>query len=129
MIIHPGETLKEVLDNRNVTPRKLSLITNESIKYINNIIDGKENITLPFAKKLEKTLSINSSFWINLQANYNKEISSYILNSQKAVDSFTKMLNNPADSVKVNRELTSAERIKQGEDKLRTIMTNWGNLG
>lgn len=47
----------------------------------------------------------------------------FVLDSPKAVDSFTRMITNPAKSVKIDRTLTSPKRIKEGEDKLKRILS------
>ena len=53
MIIHPGETLKEVLEERNMTQLELSLRTGVSAKHISTVLSGEKNISVSFAKKLE----------------------------------------------------------------------------
>lgn len=47
----------------------------------------------------------------------------FTLDSRKAVDSFTRMIMNPSKSVKIDRSLTSSEKEKQGELKLRQILS------
>lgn len=76
-IIHPGETLKEVLDDREITQRELALRTNVTEPHVSAIIKGRKALSVSFAKKLEYALSIDASFWINLQANYEKELADY----------------------------------------------------
>ncbi len=73
MIIHPGETLKEVLEDRKMTSLDLSLRTDVSADYISSVLCGNENISTSFAKKLEHTLGIEAEFWINLQTAYDRE--------------------------------------------------------
>lgn len=74
LIFHPGETLREILDDRGMSQKELSQRTGVRESYISNIINGKKNISATFAKKMEYALGIESSFWINLQANYDKEV-------------------------------------------------------
>ena len=47
---------------------------------------------------------------------------SFVLDSKKAVDSFTKIISTPANSVAVDRSLTTSEKEKLGEIKLRKIL-------
>ena len=47
----------------------------------------------------------------------------FTLDSSKAADSFTKMITDPAKSVKIDRSLTSPERERQGESKLKQILS------
>jgi hypothetical protein len=53
-------------------------------------------------------------------SSFNKD---FTLDSKKAVDSFTKIITNPAKSVKIDRTLTSPERERQGELKLRRMLS------
>lgn len=77
LIIHPGETLSEVLEERQMSQKELSLRTGMSEKHISNIVSGKSNISTSFANKLEYALDIDSSFWINLQSTYDNELCEY----------------------------------------------------
>ena len=72
-IIHPGETLAEVLKDRKMSQKELAIRTRMTEKYISAVINGQENISSPFANKLEYALGIEKEFWINLQANYERE--------------------------------------------------------
>ena len=47
----------------------------------------------------------------------------FILDSKKAVDSFTKMIANPTRGIKIDRNLTSPEKERQGEIKLKKILS------
>ena len=77
MIIHPGETLKEVLENKNMSQKELVLRTGVSAKHISSVLRGEKNMSASFAKKLECALNIEAEFWVNLQNSYNKEILEY----------------------------------------------------
>ena len=72
-IIHPGETLKEVLEERGMSQKELALRTGVTEPYISSMVNCQKAISVTFAKKLEYVLGIDASFWINLQANYDKE--------------------------------------------------------
>lgn len=73
-IIHPGETLQEVLDDREMSQRELSIRTGVSEKHISTIIHGHKPISPSFARKLNYALGIEASFWMNLQNNYDQEM-------------------------------------------------------
>lgn len=74
LIIHPGETLQEVLEDRGMTQNELAIRTGMTEKHISTVIHGKKNISSSFAKKLEYALGIETEFWMNLQANYEREL-------------------------------------------------------
>ncbi len=72
-IIHPGETLREMLEDRGMTQRELAIRTDVKEPHVSNIVNCLKPISVSFAKKLEYALGVDTSFWVNLQANYEKE--------------------------------------------------------
>ncbi len=73
-IIHPGETLKEVLESNNMLQEELAERTGFSAKHISEVVNGKKGISPKLAKSLEYVFGIPVSFWINLQGIYDKEV-------------------------------------------------------
>ena len=53
-------------------------------------------------------------------SSFNKD---FILDSKEAVDSFVKIISTTTNSVKIDRKLTSFERKRQGEFKLKQILS------
>ena len=78
LIIHPGETLAEALEERNMTQSELAIRTGMTELYIEQVIKGQQYITPEFALKLEGAFGIESLFWMNLQKNYARELAAYI---------------------------------------------------
>jgi HTH-type transcriptional regulator/antitoxin HigA len=76
-IIHPGETLAEVLEDKGMKQNELASRTGMTPKHISTIVNCEKPISTSFAKKLEYVLGIDSGFWINLQANYDKALSDF----------------------------------------------------
>lgn len=74
MIIHPGETLKEVMEDRNITVEELAKSTGFTQTYINAVLNSEENISNDFARELENTLNIDADFWMKLNELYNDEL-------------------------------------------------------
>ena len=74
LIIHPGETIADVLEDRGITQIELSSRTGVSPAYVSNVIAGKKGISANFAMGLEYALGVPKSFWLNLQANYESEL-------------------------------------------------------
>ena len=77
MIIHPGETLKEVMEDRNISAKSLAQSTGFTQNYISAVLNCKENISAEFARKLEETLNIDTDFWMKLQELYNDELKAF----------------------------------------------------
>jgi len=76
-IIHPGETLKEILEDREMSQRELAVRTDVTETHISNVVNCQRDISISFAKKLEYALNVEASFWINLQSNYDKELADF----------------------------------------------------
>lgn len=74
LVIHPGETIADVLEERNISQVELANRTGTSAAYISNVIAGKKDISSKFAMALEYALDVPKSFWLNLQANYEAEM-------------------------------------------------------
>ena len=74
LIIHPGETIADVLEDRGISQAELAASTGVSPAYVSNVISGKKDISSNFALALEYALGVPKSFWLNLQANYDAEL-------------------------------------------------------
>ena len=77
MIIHPGETLAEVLSDRDLSQSELASRTGVSNAFVSGIINGKKRISSAFARKLEYATAVPAHFWSNLQAKYDDELARY----------------------------------------------------
>jgi len=74
LMIHPGETIADVLEDRGITQAELATRTGTTPAYVSNVIAGKKDISTHFAMALEYALGVPKSFWLNLQANYDAEL-------------------------------------------------------
>lgn len=77
LIIHPGVSLAEILSDRKMSQKELAARTDVSEAHVSNIIKGQKGISISYARKLQYALGINSSFWSNLQSNYDSELEIY----------------------------------------------------
>lgn len=66
----PGETLAEVLDDRSMTQAELAQRMGRPKKTINEIVNGKAELTPETAIQLESVLGIPAAFWNNFESNY-----------------------------------------------------------
>ncbi len=73
LLICSGETIEDVLEERNMTMTELEELTGCSEMYINRVIADSERITDDFAEGLGRAFGVNKSFWINLQNHYDEE--------------------------------------------------------
>lgn len=73
--IHPGETVKETLEVLGVSQSDLSLSTGLAEKTISEILNGKNPVTPETALKFERVLGISKLGLINMQAQYDADLS------------------------------------------------------
>jgi len=66
----PGETLREILDERGMTQTQLADRTGRPKKTINEIVKGKAAITPETALQFELVLGIPADFWNQRESNY-----------------------------------------------------------
>lgn len=66
--VHPGEVLKEVLDEAAMTQVELARRCGVSQKHVSEIVNGKAGIGPDMALRLEDTLNIVAVFWVRMQA-------------------------------------------------------------
>lgn len=68
--VHPGEVLKDELEEIGLTQTALARHIGVLPKTINNICRGKSGINAEMAVKLSKALGGSPQFWLNLQNNW-----------------------------------------------------------
>ena len=68
--VHPGEVLKDELDEIDLTQSALAKHIGVLPKTINEICRGKRGISAEMAMKLSKALGGSPQFWLNLQNNW-----------------------------------------------------------
>ena len=74
LLICPGETIADLLEERGITQKELAQRVGTSEAFLSSVIHGKKDISRGLAKGLEYALGVPSSFWLNLQANYDAEV-------------------------------------------------------
>ncbi|MFZ0483238.1 MAG: HigA family addiction module antitoxin [Desulfobacterales bacterium] len=68
--VHPGEVLKDELDEVGLTQSALAKHIGVLPKSINEICRGKRGISAEMAMKLSKALGGSPQFWLTLQNNW-----------------------------------------------------------
>ncbi len=72
--IHPGEILGDELKARHIKQKDFALKIGMQPSYLSETIKGKHSVTSEMALKLEQELGIPYNEWINLQAEYDKDV-------------------------------------------------------
>ena len=68
--IHPGEHLKEFLEELGISRSLLAQATGIPPPQINDIVSGNRPITADTALRIGKALAMTPEFWLNLQRMY-----------------------------------------------------------
>jgi addiction module HigA family antidote len=80
----PGDTIQEHIDFIGMSQAELAERMGRPKEKINDLIKGREPITVPTAFQLENVLGIPASFWINSEKSYRKEM--YELQRQEELE-------------------------------------------
>lgn len=68
--IHPGEFLKEALEELDVTQAKVARAIGVSPMRISHVIKGTRPVTAELALLFGRTFGQSPQYWLNLQATY-----------------------------------------------------------
>lgn len=68
--IHPGEVLKDELEELGINQSQLAASIDVLPKTINEIVRGKRGISPLMAVKLSAAIGASPQFWLNLQNNW-----------------------------------------------------------
>jgi len=68
--VHPGEVIRDELEELNLTQSALANHVGVLPKTINEICRGKRGISAEMAVKLSRALGGSPQFWLNLQNNW-----------------------------------------------------------
>ena len=72
---HPGEVIKEELESRGITQKQFSQLLGLPYTQVNEILNGKRQVSADFALMTEASLGINPLLLINMQNRYDMGLS------------------------------------------------------
>lgn len=87
--IPPGETLSELLEDREISIKDFADSMDMSENTIEDLIRGDVPLTSSIASQLEKVLGVPASFWLNYESLYRETLSR--VNEENSLDSDTRM--------------------------------------
>lgn len=67
---HPGEILKECMEDLGITSVRLSRATRIPSSRITEILKGRRGVTVNTAMRIGKALGTTPDYWLNLQQSY-----------------------------------------------------------
>ena len=68
---HPGELLKEEIEYRGISQRKLAAKMGVAYSVLNEVLNAKRPVTTEYALLFEAALGIESGIFIRMQSDYN----------------------------------------------------------
>ena len=72
--IHPGEILRDELDDLNINAAALARAIHVPANRISQILAGKRNVSADTALRLGKLFRTGPHFWLNLQTAYELDL-------------------------------------------------------
>jgi len=82
----PGQTLRDILDERGITQSELAARMGRPEKTISEIVHGKTAITADTAIQLEYVLEVPASFWNNRESNYREYLARQEVQSRLEIE-------------------------------------------
>lgn len=68
--VHPGELLKEEIAAREISQKRLAELMGVPYTMLNEILNGKRNVSTETALLFEAALNINAELLVNMQTAY-----------------------------------------------------------
>ena len=68
--IHPGEVIKDEIEARGITQKQLAMLMGLPYTMLNEILNGKRNLSTEMALLFEAALNINADMLVGIQADY-----------------------------------------------------------
>ncbi|WP_300814591.1 HigA family addiction module antitoxin [uncultured Bacteroides sp.] len=72
--IHPGELIKDEIEYRGLSQRKLAAQMGISPTLLNEILNGKRSVSTEYALLFEAALGIDAEIWIRQQMRYDMQV-------------------------------------------------------
>lgn len=72
--IHPGEILKDEIEYRGISQRKLALQMGISPTLLNEILNGKRSVSVEYALLFEAALGLEAEPLVKIQSEYNMQV-------------------------------------------------------
>lgn len=89
--IHPGEMIKDEIEYRGLSQRKLAAQMGISHTLLNEILNGKRAVSVQYALLFEAALNIPAYMWIRQQARYDMQIAKSDKSFLQRLDNIRKM--------------------------------------
>lgn len=119
----PGDTITEVICDRGLSQTDLANKLNMTQSYISQVIFGHKPISKKLAKGLEDVLGVKTSFWLNLQANYETMLRKF--NEEDGIDDEERSILRQLRKAGVEEYLRKAHWISQTPELIDTAVLSF----
>jgi len=82
--VHPGEFLKEILDELGISQAEFARAIGRSAMRISHVVKGKRSVTAGMALLFGKAFGQTPQYWINLQATYDLKMAEKVVSRRLA---------------------------------------------
>lgn len=89
---HPGELIKDELEERNMTRKQLSEMTGITTSVLSDTINGKRGISLSVALAIEKAIDIPAEMLMTMQSQYDVDMAKIEERSSESLFSSARIL-------------------------------------
>jgi len=72
--IHPGEILKDEIEYRGISQRRLASQMGVSYTLLNEVLNGKRQVNTELAMLIEAALGLDADTFVRMQARYNMQV-------------------------------------------------------
>ena len=86
--VHPGELLKDELEYRHLSQKKVAEQLGIPYTAFNEVLNGKRQVTTDFALFMEAALGVPAYMLVGMQADYNLQVAR---NDKKVIDRLRKI--------------------------------------
>jgi len=81
--VHPGEFLKEILDELGISQAVFARAIGLSAMRISHVVKGKRPVTAEMALLFGKAFGQTPQYWINLQAAYDLKTAEKVIGNRR----------------------------------------------
>jgi len=80
--IHPGEFLKEILEDRGMSQAQFARAVGVSAMRISHVVKGARPVTAELALLFGRALGQSPQYWLNLQAAYDLKVAERLIRAR-----------------------------------------------
>jgi addiction module HigA family antidote len=80
--IHPGEFLKEILEDRGISQAQFARAVGVSAMRISHVVKGARPVTAELALLFGRALGQSPQYWLNLQAAYDLKVAERLIRAR-----------------------------------------------